>query len=123
MHSTGIDLACVSRIGQDATQCGQSPTSLASRRGKMLFVQVFGDAEQANAILEVFSENLGDDRGFSRVKTHSGWITGPLRIDAIAVRRSGPGEQDTRPVLAEPSSSHTLGNQRALVFGHRTADL
>src|SRR5918911_2064142 len=48
---------------------------------------------------------------------------GAIGIEAVAVRRPRPGQQKPSLQLAKTATAHPLGDQAALVFGHRTTDL
>src|SRR5260370_33460677 len=46
-----------------------------------------------------------------------------IGIEAIAIGRPRPRQEQACAILVLSSPSHPLGNQAALVFGHRSTDL
>ena len=67
----------------------------------------------------------GEEYVFFTIKlvnaNHTG---GPLGINAVAVRHvRGPREEVAGAQLRQPAPPHAVGDERALVLGHRPADL
>ena len=75
------------------------------------------------AVLDVPGKHLRNYGGFGGVHADACGVAGTLRIHAIAIGRAGPGEQLASLQLAQPTATGPLGNERALVLGHRPTDL
>jgi hypothetical protein len=73
--------------------------------------------------LQIPREQFPHDRPLGRIDAHACWVTRPFRIDAIAIGRRGPGQEETGTQLHLSSPSHPLGHQRPFIFCHRAADL
>jgi hypothetical protein len=122
-HALRIDLPGVGRIAQDATNRGARPPRRARGRGNAARVQTGGELHQRNPRLSVHGEQLGHDGRLRRIERDTPWVTRSIRAQPIGVGRAGPGQQRPGTQLGQPAAAHPLGDQRALVLGHRAADL
>jgi hypothetical protein len=66
---------------------------------------------------------LLDHSGVDRGKAHPAGITRAVRIEEIAVGRSGPRQQLATAEFGLAPASHPLGDQGALILRHSTANL
>ena len=82
-----------------------------------------GQAEQALVILDIAGKQLLDDGRLRRLDSDAGRIPGMIGVEPVAVGRAAPGEQAAGAQLRLAAAAHPLGDQRALVLGHRTTDL
>src|SRR3990172_9356759 len=73
--------------------------------------------------VSITSQNLPDNAGFDRVNPYPARIPGPLRVQDISIRCSGPRQQSPGSKFSLPPTPHSLGNQVTLIFGHRSTDL
>jgi hypothetical protein len=118
-----VHLPRVGRVAQDAPDRGARPARRARRRGHAARIKAHGELHQRGPGLAVHREKLGDDRGLGRVGRDAARVARPIRVHAVAVRGVGPRQQQAGAQLGQPPAAHALGDQRALVLGHRAADL
>ncbi|MCR6630164.1 MAG: hypothetical protein NVV74_09010 [Magnetospirillum sp.] len=84
---------------------------------------MLGQGEQAALVLNIAGEQLLDHGGLGRLNRDACRIAGAVGVHTVAVRGSGPGQEASGAQLHLPASSHTFGDQGALIFGDRTPDL
>jgi hypothetical protein len=86
-------------------------------------VEALDHGHEGTPLVGVPPEQLRDRRGLGRVGARAGGIARAIRVDPVSVRRPGPRRHLTAPQLVEPAAARALGDERALVLGHRPADL
>jgi hypothetical protein len=74
-------------------------------------------------VVDVAGEHFLDHGRFRRLDRDAGRIAGAIRVEPVAVRWPAPRQQAAGAQLRLPTAAHALGDQRALVLGHRAADL
>lgn len=119
----GVDLAGIAGIGQHPPQRRRVPARVPVGRGDPCPSQGLRHAEQSHPLLEIVGEDLTHHRRFGHRDAHAGRITRSLRIQAVAIRRAGPGQQQTRAQLRLSATPHPLGNDAPLVLRHCPANL
>jgi hypothetical protein len=122
-QATGVDLAGIGGVTQDAADGRLIPASVTARGQDPECHQVFGDAVQALPGFEVGREDLSDCGRLASFHPHASGITGMVRMHTIARGRARPRQEQTRPLFHQPAPTHALGNQCPFVLGDRPADL
>jgi hypothetical protein len=117
--------ADIRRRMQNAPNRGWIPAFASSWRGNLLFVQFFDNPMQRDRDfwVSIPGKDLTYNVGFDRINLYPAWISGSLRVQDISVWRSSPRQQASGSKFGLPPTSHSLGNQVALIFGHRPTDL
>jgi hypothetical protein len=82
-----------------------------------------GEPHQRRSRLTVQGEQLRNHGSLGRVERNAARVARPVGARPIAVRGIGPRQQPAGAQLGEPATPHALGNQGALVLGHRATDL
>jgi hypothetical protein len=117
--------ACIDRRAEDAAHGGDIPARPPAWSGDVGIRKALGDAVQRGPGLWVGipGEDLGHHRGFDRVDPQAPGIAGALGSHEIAIRWHAPRPQlaTAQPGLA--AASHPVGDEGALVLGHRAPDL
>ena len=78
---------------------------------------------QRDAPLGIGGEQLLDERRGGRIDLHGCRVTGPLGVQPIAVRRTGPRQELPSSQFGQPPTPHPIRDQRTLVLGDRATDL
>ncbi len=78
--------------------------------------------DEARAFLYIRGEQLPHDRGLGRLDPHASGVARPVGVEAIAIRRARPRQQQAGAQLQLPPPAHPLGDDAALVLGHRPPD-
>jgi hypothetical protein len=86
-------------------------------------IELHGEVHQRAARLAIQGKQFGNDGSLGRIKRDAARVARPVRVQARAVRRIGPRQQQAGAQLGEPAATHAFGNQRALVLGYSPADL
>ena len=121
--AVGVDRARVGRVRQDAPDRRHAPVVPAARRADAQVVEALHQRHERARLVGIPPEQLGDQRGLGGVGAHAGGIAGPVRVGPVSVRRPGPRQHLPALQLVEPAAPRALGDERALVLGHRPADL
>src|SRR6266536_277152 len=119
----GLRPAGIGRVAQDAAHAGDVPARLARRGRNPQIGQPLSQPVQRHPRLQIPVEQLRDQHRLVRLDSHPGHLAGPLRVHPVAKRRPGPRQQRAGPQPRLPPTTHPLGDQGALVLGHRPADL
>jgi hypothetical protein len=114
--AVGHGPAGIGRVAQDAPHAGHIPAWLAGRGSYPQIGQPGGELIQGGLRLQVPVEQLRDQRRFCGLCPDRGRVPGPVRVQAVAERRTGPRQQRARPQPGVPAAPHPLGDQRALVM-------
>jgi hypothetical protein len=123
MPAVAIDLAGIGRIGQQGPDAGQVPACQPRRRPDPAPLQQPCQRAEAVRFLRVPGEHLAHDGRLGLLDADTGGIARAVRVDPVAERRSGPRQHQSRLQLAQATTPHALGDQRALIFRDRAADL
>ena len=115
--------AGIGRVAQDAAHAGHGPPRLARRGRHPQPGQPRRELIQGCRRLQVPVEQLRDQHRLLRLYPDRGRVPGPVQVQAVAERRPSPRQQRARPKPGVPAAPHPLSDQRALVLGHRPADL
>jgi hypothetical protein len=81
------------------------------------------DGEDRRALVGEPGEQIAHHRRLRLVHPHPGRVARPLGIEPVAIRWPRPGQQGAGAQPAQAAAAHALGDQGALVLGHRAADL
>ena len=88
-----------------------------------VLLQRRNDGAQRRSVCQVPCEDLLNHGSFCRIDLHAARVARAVRVDAVAIGHTGPGQQRATTQLGQPPPPHPLGNEGALVFGHRPTDL
>jgi putative transposase len=117
--------ANIRRRMQNAPNRGWIPAFTSSRRRDLLFVQLFDNPVHRDRGFRVSipGKDLPNNGRFDRVNPYLTRISGALRVQDISVRRSGPRQKAPGSKFGLPPTPHSLSNQVAFIFSHRSTDL
>jgi hypothetical protein len=122
-RAPGVEGAGIDRIGEHIPQAGGIPAPMAVRRTDLVGHEVLGQPAEAVAFCYIVGEYLAYDHGGHRIQAHAGRVARAAGIDRIAKGRASPGQQAPGLQFGLTPPLHALGDQGALVLGHRAADL
>jgi hypothetical protein len=123
MRATYVHLTGISRIGQEAAQGGRAPVFLPAGRQDPHAMQVLDQFIQSSVFLQIKVEHLSHHCCFCFIEFHLGGVPGTIRIHLVPIQWSGPGQQDSGPVLGLTPTPHPIGNQGTFVFCHGSPNL
>jgi hypothetical protein len=119
----GLRPARIGRVAQHAAHGGHVPARLARRGRHPQIGQPPGQPVQRRPRLQIPVEQPRHQHRLAGLDPHPGHLTGPLGVQPVAKRPPGPRQQRARPQPRLAPAAHPLGDQRALILGHRPADL
>jgi len=124
-RAIGVGRAGVSGVLQDAPDGGHVPALTTPGRRNPIVGQAFGYGIQAQPLFRVGipGKDLADDSGLYVVHSQPGRVAGALHIQNVAVGSLGPGQELSSAQFAQPTTTHSVGNQGAFVFGHGPSNL
>jgi hypothetical protein len=123
MRATYVHLTGISRIGQEAAQGGRAPVFLPAGRQDPHAMQVLDQFIQSSVFLQIKVEHLSHHCCFCFIEFHLGRVPGTIRIHLVPIQWSGPGQQDSGPVLGLTPTPHPIGNQGTFVFCYGSPNL
>jgi acetyl-CoA acetyltransferase len=87
--------------------------------------QPLGDAIEGGGRggIRIPGEDLGYHRGFHRIKPQALGIARAFGVQDIPIGSDGPGQQLATPSCGLAAAAHPIGDQGALILGHRASDL
>ncbi|MCZ7568888.1 MAG: hypothetical protein M5U01_09925 [Ardenticatenaceae bacterium] len=117
--------ASIRRVAEDIVNGGRVPAVRPLRRRDVVIAQPLGDLVQGARLrrIGIPGKALGHHGCFDRVKAHAARIARSLRIEDVPVRGDAPRQELAAAQFRLPATAHALGNQAALIFGHRPTDL
>src|SRR5215831_7449889 len=121
--TANIDLPGVGRVRQEPVQGSRTPAPIPARRLDAERESGLGQTEQGAIRFEIAGKDVLDDGPFDRLDLHASRITGAIWRPTIAVRRTGPWQEDPCPELHLTPTAPAFGDQGAVIFGHGSADL
>ena len=98
-------------------------TALPRRVGTRRAVSRAAQAVERHPALGVGREQLLHDGRGGRVDLDGGRVAGALRVQPVPVGGAGPGQQLPGAQPGQPPAAHPVGDEGALVLGHRAPDL
>ena len=117
--------ANICRRMQDTPNRGWIPAFGSSRLRNLLFVQLFDNPVYRDRGFRVSipGKDLLNNGRFDWVNPYSARISGPLRVQDISIRCSGPRQKASGSKFGLPPTPHPFSDQVALIFSHRPTDL
>jgi hypothetical protein len=116
-------LAGVDRIGEQPAHGREVPAAEARRRDDAQALQAPRQRADRSPLIDEPGEQVTHNCCLGLVQANPGRIARSREINPVPVGRPCPGQEGAGPQLAQAATTHALGDQRPLVFGHGAADL